>query len=267
MLNRLIIAVFGLSLVFALGSVALASPRASYVDEPLEFNPNHPRLSELVEQGVRPAQPSFKKPASAIVAAPEEVSAANLPSPAYFCDIQGYALFGPAYIWSLPDAYGDDLFNTRFTVETNFECTLKVAWLLMHGALMEGTADMRVYLWDDDGFGFPGTVLDSVDIPYADIAAATGLSGFGWLTADFSAAGWVFADGAEYHYGWTPLGGPGDILWVGSDQAGGPHDGEERSSEFYLGAWGSMLNDWGVDVIFHIMSERCCEEIPFTDCY
>lgn len=267
MLNRLIIAVFGLALVFALGSSALAGPGqvASYVDEPLEFNTNHPKLNEGID--IRPVQSSFKKPASAIVAAPEAVDATNLPSPAYFCDVQGYALFGPAYIWSLPDAYGDDLFNTRFTVETNFECTLKVAWLLMHGALMEGAADMRVYLWDDDGFGFPGIVLDSVDIPYADIAAATGLEGFGWLTADFSAGGWVFADGAEYHYGWTPLGGPGDVLWVGSDQAGGPHDGEERSSEFYNGAWGSMLNDWDVDVIFHIMSERCCEEIPFSDCY
>jgi hypothetical protein len=28
-----------------------------------------------------------------------------------------------------------------------------------------------------------------------------------------------------------------------------------------------MLNDWGIDVVFDIFSERCCEEIPFSDCY
>ena len=122
---------------------------------------------------------------------------------------------------------------------------------------------MRVYLWDDDGFGFPGSVLDSVDIPNATLVAA----GYGYVAADFSAAGWVFADGDEYHYGVTPIGGPGDGIAIISDDADGAFAGEERSSEYWNGAWGTMLNDWGVDYTFDIISERCCEELAFSDCY
>jgi len=45
-----------------------------------------------------------------------------------------------------------------------------------------------------------------------------------------------------------------------------PVAGEERSSENWGGAWGSMLNDWGGDYCFVIQVERCCSEIPFSDC-
>ena len=33
--------------------------------------------------------------------------------------------------WSIPDAYGSDMFNTRFTVEANTVCTLKTIYILM----------------------------------------------------------------------------------------------------------------------------------------
>ncbi|MEE8149229.1 MAG: hypothetical protein V3T75_02135, partial [candidate division Zixibacteria bacterium] len=165
MLNRLIIAVFGLGLVFALGSVALAGPGGltSYVDEPAGFINPHP---EKLGNSYAPAQPSFKKPASALRALPFDAGTPALPSQSYFCDMQAYA-GPPTLYWTIPDAYGDDLFNTRFTVEDNFECTLKVGWILSYEPEMTGSPDMRVYLWDDDGFGFPGSVLDSVDIPNA----------------------------------------------------------------------------------------------------
>ena len=253
MLNRLIIAVFGLGLVFALGSNVLAGPGnlTSFGDDPTSIIPNHPRLNDVVS--ARPEQPSFKKPESARITLPSGAGTPAPPSQSYFCDFQDYA-GAPWYIWSIPDAYGDDLFNTRFTVEDNFECTLKVAYLLMFGPEMLGTPDMRVYLWDDDGFGFPGTVLDSVDISQATLAA----TGYGYVAADFSAAGWTFSDGAEYHYGWTILGGPGDQLWIVSDDGFGPNSGQERSSEYYAGAWGSMLNDWGLYAVFQVVSERCC---------
>ncbi len=265
MLNRLIIAVFGLSLVFALGSVALAGPgdlTSSGLEERVTFLPNAPKQIDAAAMDVRPVQPSFKKPASALRALPFDAGTPALPSQSYFCDMQAYA--GPqAFYWTIPDDFGDDLFNTRFTVEDNFECTLKVGWILSYAPQMTGSPDMRVYLWDDDGFGFPGSVLDSVDIPFATLDAA----GYGYVAADFSAAGWVFADGDEYHYGVTPIGGPGDGIAIISDDADGAFAGEERSSEFWNGAWGTMLNDWGVDYTFDIISERCCEELDFSDCY
>jgi len=262
MLKRLIIAAFAVSLVLAFGSIALADQfpgDPGQNEAPDHFIQNHPKLNDLVD--ARPEQPTFKKPASALQKLPIGTANPAPPSLIYFCDAQDYS--GPgAYFWTIPDAFGDDLFNTRFTVEAGFNCTLKVAYFAVYGPAMTGTPDMRVYLWADDGFGFPGALLDSVDIPYALLPG-----GYAYVAADFSAAGWVFSDGDEYHYGYTVIGGPGDTLAITSDDGAGPYSGEERSSEYYLGAWGSMLNDWGGDYTFNIVSERCCSEIPFSDCY
>ncbi len=268
MLKRLIIAVFGIGLVLAFGSMALATDHPGSVgtgNAPDQLIPNHPRLNQVAN--ARPAQPAFKKPASALRPLPSGSTAPATPSSIYFCDAQSYA-GGPAYFWTIPDAYGDNLFNTRFTVEAAFECTLKVAHFLTYEPQKDGTPAFRAYLWADNGFGFPGALLDSVTISNAAILAAYAPAGnLTYLSADFSAAGWVFADGDEYHYGWSTIGGAGDTLAVISDNGAGPFTGEERSSEHYGTTWGSMLNDWGLDVVFDIVSERCCNEIPFTDCY
>jgi len=88
------------------------------------------------------------------------------------------------------------------------------------------------------------------------------------MSADFSASEYVFSDGAEYHIGWTTVddGSGTATLACLSDDGTGPSAGEERSSENWGGAWGSMLNDWGGDYCFVIQVERCCSEIPFSDC-
>jgi hypothetical protein len=266
MLKRLIIAVFGISLVLAFGSVAFGdnSKGVALENTIAQPAPPNPRANDFVD--ARPEQPTFKKPASALRKLPSGVQNPAPPSLIYFCDVQDYS--GPYwYYWTIPDAFGDDLFNTRFTVEAGFNCTLKVAHLLMISDPTVvgdppgswGAADLQVNLWADDGFGFPGALLESIVIPNASLPA------FGYVAADFSASGWVFSDGDEYHYGWTPVGG--GTLAILSDDGAGPYSGEERSSEYYLGAWGTMLNDWGVDVVFNIASERCCSEIPFSDCY
>ncbi len=262
MLKRLIIAVLVLGLVIGLSNTAISGvPKGLDALNPVQkVNTNNPRFSNIAD--ARPDQPAFKKPESALRKLPAGFTA-PAPPQSYFCDVQDYTSGAPAYYWTIPDAYGDDLFNMRFTSEANYDCTLKVAHLLMYGDAMVGTPDMRVYLWDDDGFGFPGNKLDSVDIPNA----ALPISGLGYVSADFSSANWVFSDGAEYHYGWTTLGGAGDTLAIISDAADGPFAGEERASENYAGTWGTMLNDWGLDVSFFILSERCCSEIPFSDCY
>jgi len=267
MLKRLIIAVFGIGLLLSFGSTAFAGPDLRTDLSPVEkSNPNAARFGEVDD--ARPTQPSFKKPASAIRQLPPGTDLTATPSLIYFCDAQSYTGTW-TYVWTLPDAYGDDLFNTRFTVEDGFDCTLKVAHYLMYEGIITGSPDFRAYLWADDGFGFPGALLDSVDISNATILTtfAAGGGNVSYLSADFSAAGWVFSDGDEYHYGWTPIGGAGDTLSIISDDAAGPFSGEERSSEYYSGAWGSMLNDWGADYVFEIVSERCCSEIPFSDCY
>jgi len=155
--------------------------------------------------------------------------------------------------FTIPDAYGDDLFNTRFTVGAGVVCTLKTAYILMYGYWMTGTPSMRVYLWDDDGSGFPGARLDSVDIPYSSLP-----TGFGWVGADFSPGLHVFEDGEEFHLGWTLLGETGDTLACVADLATGPHNGEQRCSEYWGGNWHTMLDDWGQDHVFFMEAQMCC---------
>lgn len=263
MLKRLLFAVFVMGLVFTLSGTAISDIGEKPVEglNPIPtVNPNAQLYNDIAD--ARPEQPSFKKPESAL----REVQMSGVaptPPSAYFCDFDYYYddTATSVYVWTIPDAYGDDLFNMRFTVDAGLECTLKVGWILMYGGYMEGTPDMRIYLWDDY-MGFPGNKLDSADVLYANLPAS-----FGWAFADWSAAEWVFAEGEEYHIGWTVLGGPSDVLCCVSDKATGPHVGEERASENYAGFWGSMLNDWGVDVGFMMESERCCYETAFSDCY
>jgi hypothetical protein len=273
MLKRLLIAVFVLGLVLALNGTAISDVSRGELNPVIKINPANQRYTDLTD--ARPNQPTFKKPESALQSVPP---GQTLPSPpqSYFCDVQDYTSGSIAYGWRLPDAYGDDLFNMRFTSDAGYDCTLKVAYYLMYGGAygsganaMTGDPDFRAYLWDDDGFGFPGNKLDSVDIPWATIQAEwTAQGNVFWLTADFSSANWVFSDGEEYHYGWTTLqNSVDDTLSILSDAAGGPYAGEERSSENWNGTWGTMLNDWGIDISFFILSERCCAEQPFSDCY
>ncbi len=174
----------------------------------------------------------------------------------YFCENIYYYddTATSTFVFDMPNSNGTDMFQTRFTVTGASECTLKIAWILMYGSFMVGTPDMMVYLWDDDGFGLPGTLLDSVLVPYA----ALPISGFGWAFADFSAGNWVFSEGEDYHYGWSVIGGSGDILWGVTDKGTGPHNGEARSGMFYQGAHYSILDLYGEDYVFFMESEVCC---------
>jgi hypothetical protein len=268
MLKKLLIAVFVLSLVLAFSGTAMADVAKGPLESVKKIDETHPRFNDALRAG--PEQPATKKPISAVGKVP---AGSTVPGPPlqYFCDLQDYTSGGAAYFWAIPDAYGDDLFNMRFTADANFDCSLKVAHYLMYWPAMLPT-DMRCYLWADDGFGFPGAKLDSVDIPWVDIDAAhTGAaSNLFFVSADFTHGGtvdWIFSDGAEYHLGFTALDQVGGALAIISDAADGPYAGEERASENWSGLWGSMLNDWGLDVSFFIWAERCCGEIPFTDCY
>lgn len=276
MFKRLFIAVFVLGLVVGLNGTANCDVnKGSEALTPITPNVMSAERSAALQYG-GPAQPAFKKPAEALEA--HRVPAGlTVPYPKqnYFCDVQDYTSGTPGYYWTIPDAYGDDLFNMRFTADANHYCTLKFAHFLMYDDVMVGAPGFKAYLWDDDGFGFPGVKLDSVEFTYADIlAAGGGVGGLYYLSADFSTgnggSGWVFSDGEEYHLGWTIVDNSGlgtDVLGIISDAAEGPYAGEERASEFYSGAWGTMLNDWSADVSFFILGERCCSEIPFTDCH
>ncbi len=265
MLSRLFFTVIVLGLVLTFSGSAFSHIGLKEGLNPVStVNPNAP-LSGNIEDA-RPTPASFKKPEDVQLFEVQMPGVAPTPPSNYFCDFQHYYddTTTSVWVWSIPDAWGDDLFNMRFTVEVDVECTLKVGWILMYGGWTTGTPDMRIYLWDDDGFGFPYNKLDSVDVPSADLP-----TDFGWVAADWAAANWVFAEGEEYHIGWTTLGGDGDTLWCVSDKATGPYVGQYRSSEKWAGFWGFMADDWpsAGDIAFFMESERCCYEIPYSDCY
>jgi WD40 repeat protein len=259
MLRRLISAVFVLSLVLALCGTAISDVVRGELNPVIKVDPTNPKFASILD--ARPEQPTFKKPEDALKALPPGMSA---PTPPYFYDVQDYTNGVPYYYWPIPDAYGDDLFNMRFTSDGGYDCEVIQAHYLMYGTVMTGTPDMRCYIWDDDGFGFPFAKLDSVDIPYATLLANT--VPMGYVTAVFPGS-YVFSDGEEHHLGWTMIGVAGDTLAIVSDDATPPSSLEERASEYWSGMWGTMLNDWGIDVSFFILNERNCEEIPYTDCY
>jgi len=274
MLKRLFIAVFVLSLVLGLSGTAISDVAKGHSAlNPITPNVMSPeRVASLTD--ARPAQPAFKKPAEALEAK-RLPAGTQIPQEKrnYFCDVDFY--YGsPAYFWTIPDAYGDDLFNTRFDTDAGVRCTVKTAWYLMYAPPTAGAPDFKAYIWDDDGFGFPGSKLDSATILWADIDAAiqaaigAGYNTF-WLGVQFPTE-WVFEGGENYHLGFTTVDNSGagtDVLAILSDDGAGPYAGEERSSENWGGFWGTMLNDWGLDVSFVIDADRCCADIPYTDCY
>ncbi|MBN2227074.1 MAG: VCBS repeat-containing protein [candidate division Zixibacteria bacterium] len=181
----------------------------------------------------------------------------------YSCDVQYYyddtaSTVGILYT---PDGNNSTHYAMRFSVESFKEvCTLKVSSIWMHGGYIVGNPDMRVYLWEDDGMGLPGNVLDSLDIPNA----AMPTSGYQWVVADWAANGkeWIFPAGTEYHVGWTILpDATGDQLACVADRATGPHVGELRSSIKYqaIPHWYHMIDSpYNKDYALFIKNERCC---------
>jgi hypothetical protein len=169
---------------------------------------------------------------------------------------------GVAYYWTIPDSYGDDFFNERFTNEEAVPCTLKTAAISMY---LDGSVDVTgdgidVIVWSDDGGGYPASVLATVNIPTASMLWYPDAN-----VVDFSSFNLIFPPGGDFHIGYTTVNqGAGNIMAVLSDDGAGA--AVYRSSEFYLGAWGLMIDDWGTDYDFVIEAEICYEVAPPDDC-
>jgi hypothetical protein len=149
------------------------------------------------------------------------------------------------YFWTIPDAYGDDFFNQRFSNPDL--CTLKVLNFQFYGPGGVGAPGVLAYVWNSDGL-FPTTVINTFPLnPVVDYFPTP-------TSIDVSASNIVLS--TDYHVGYTPIfNGVGDVLAVISDDGSNPL---QRSSEFYLGFFSLMITDWGVDVNFAIDVDICC---------
>jgi hypothetical protein len=178
------------------------------------------------------------------------------------CTRQQWGTFEPYYYWTIPDNYGDDLFNVRFSTGNN-PSYLKTAFLNFYEA---GSVDVTgegiiVYVWDDDGSGFPGLQRASVQVSTAQMA---------WLpdelTIDMTSLNITFPPNSEFHIGYTTVNqGAGNVMACLSDDGSGAPT--YRSSEDYAGIWGTMYNDWGLDVDFMFAAEICYEQAEPENCY
>ncbi len=270
MLKKLLIAVLVLSFVMAFTGTAFSDvyPQFDGQRAGQRFN------SAIVPNGYEsatPNQPASRPLGSNVVKLPDNVTH-PAPPLASFCNDLWYD-GGAAFYWTMsPTLYGEDFYNVRYTTEDNFSCTLYTFWLALYGPAMAGTPDMMVYLWDDDGFGNPGTALDSIFVPYASLPTT-----YTWMGFDFKSSpnapidGWVFSDGEEYHYGVRVIENtPGvDEIAMLIDDGTGPNNGQARTSFWDVPgtAWGTMLGVYGTDYTMVQSSEYCAGEIPFTDCY
>jgi hypothetical protein len=157
---------------------------------------------------------------------------------------------GVQYIWRIPDPYGDDFFNQRFTPSEC--CTLMTIEIPFYDNYPEFSntsgLGVDVIVWNSDGSGFPGTIAGTFNVPGSDLSFYPNMT-----SVDVSSANLVFCD--DFHIGFTVVDQAQDNIAILSDDGS---CGSLRSSEYYLGIWSLMLNDWGYDVNFLIFAYVCC---------
>ncbi|MBN2227088.1 MAG: PQQ-binding-like beta-propeller repeat protein [candidate division Zixibacteria bacterium] len=166
---------------------------------------------------------------------------------------------GLGYYWDQPNAYGDDYFSMRFTV--NGPETLMAVGVAMFSnpAYFEpvGTPDLDVFVWGDDGFGFPDTtdVIFQTTIPFASLVFYPDYNHIDLSTLN------IVLNGRDFHVGWSTNDITGGVLAGCSDDGA---EGTGRSTVLTTSGWGSVLNVWGVDANMKIYADLCRDE--FSEC-
>ncbi|MEW5925112.1 MAG: PQQ-binding-like beta-propeller repeat protein, partial [Candidatus Zixiibacteriota bacterium] len=171
------------------------------------------------------------------------------------CYIQEYNC-APYYVWPQPDDYGDDYFNMRFSVEGPE--TLMEVGVALYAPYTVGTPDLDVFVWGDDGTGFPdlSNEIAKVTIPNASLVYYPNYN-----IVDLSGLNLVMT--GDFHVGWSTneVSDPAGVLGGISDDGS---CGTQRSSEYWNSMWGLMLDDWGVDINFLIYANMCKDQ--FSNC-
>jgi len=257
--RKLLIAVLTIGLILSFGSAALSSEVSSTGKEltPTPTSFANPILGSESMHNPHPASP-FSKPLSEMtaLAQPKTVEA-----PLAGCETIDYSGGSAYYYWTIPNAYGTEEFVQRFT--PTGACTLTALYVAVDNDQMVGTPDLLITLYEDDGFGFPGTVIDSWQAPYSFLSGL----GAGAHYVGVSGLEYLFADGEDFLIGWaTVQSDPGDVIAGMSDDGTA---GSARSYEYWNAAYGKMIDNWTLDVNFLIMADVCYEETgdgPNTDC-
>ncbi len=245
MFKKVLIAVFVFSLILALSNAAFAFKDPNHIKRLPNTLPDAAKAGAEFMVAFPDMPPQYSKPMSA--AQPASVTGTAYRGPAW-CDTYSYWDGTPFWFWTVPDAYGDDFFNMRFTPVDC--CTLTTAAVLFYdaGSVVNTASGVDIIVWDD-AFGFPGTELARINVPAANVVFHPN-----YVEVDFTSFNLVFCD--DFHIGYTTVDQVNDVFAILSDEG---TTGTERSSEYYMGMWGTMYNDWGIDVNFAIEADLCCE--------
>ncbi len=289
MLRKLIIAVFVLGLTMTLSGTALSDVITDYSDAPTSTLPSAPRYQTGFDDPIAANQqvlaPAQRIDQSQVRSAPSGTVAPQPPAAA--CGYEFYHNGGISSFFMDPDYLGASfnvvLNNVRFTVPDPtpgsgigaIEDTVKAASLLMYLSATVGDPAVRFYLYDSDGFGFPGSKLDSVDVPFASwVPTGDGFSA--WADGTFPNE-WVFVDGEEYHIAFSVVQNSADdsLAFLTDDGTGHAptQSGVARNLHFLAGTgfdfWIQSPDLWAGNVDFGIFLESfvCRAEIPFSDCF
>ncbi len=180
-----------------------------------------------------------------------ESPACDVPS----CDTTIEQLAGgtqAAYVWTIPDAYGDDFFNQRFEMPPDHGGRLEYFEIAFYQDALVGTPDPDFYVWLSDGI----LPMDN-NPPYQAIAdfhlAFDEIVWFpGYTTVQTYSHGIEFDPGEKFHIGYSHADQVSDVLATLSTGEAGSN----RSSEWY-GVWGTMQDDWGLGCNFLIHAYMC----------
>jgi hypothetical protein len=179
---------------------------------------------------------------------PDQTTPQSIPESG--CEWQDYTC-NLSFYWAIPDGYGDDYFNMRFVSYADDTLrTVRIAFYKDYSEFSDVSGNgVDVIVWDDDGFGLPGTELARVNVPSSGMMYLPH-----YLYVDFSPFNLVFPSMGEFHVGFTTVAQSTDSYAILSDDG---TCGALRSSEYWNGMWDTVLNAFGVDVNFHIAVKFC----------
>jgi len=119
-----------------------------------------------------------------------------------------------------------------------------------------GDDDVYVSVYDDNGIGFPGTLLVKKTLAAGSYPAYPS-----WTLVDFSSDNLVFSD--DFHIAFTTDTGSGESESLLLDDG---HMGAGRSCCFVDAGWTTFEDFFGLDLSY-IVDVRLCKEVPSYDYY
>jgi hypothetical protein len=200
-------------------------------------------------------------------------------SPGCTAEFDEYYYGGYNYIWGLPDSYGDEFFNMRFTNGVTMELQA-VEFMFIKRATASGSnpvpntvggMGVTIYVWKSQADGFPDVNQVIYSVPINPVVWGNPYG----LPASYTSVQAAIPDmpgfQGDFNVGYSPIQNtdPGQRLYLLSD-AGQVSAG--RSSEGWMldpgppldYGWGTMLADYGLDAGFCIDAYKCA--IPDPPC-